>query len=56
MVGTDDPVLAQKAGVISDHRWNLLMSTTSEMDRARELLKSVALSPQVRAPPSTIPI
>lgn len=43
-------VLARKAGVISDYRWNLLMSTASEMDRARDLLKSVALSPQARFP------
>ena len=41
-------VLARKAGVISDYRWNLMMSTVSEMDRARALLKSVALSPQAR--------
>jgi len=37
---------ARKAGAISDYRWNLLISTASETDRARELLKSVALSPQ----------
>jgi len=37
---------ARKAGVISDYRWNLLISTASEMDRARDLLKSAALSPQ----------
>ena len=43
-------VLARKAGVISDYRWNLLISTISEMDRARDLLKSVTLSPQARFP------
>lgn len=37
---------AREAGVMSDYRWNLLISTASEMDRARDLLKSVALSPQ----------
>ena len=53
MQGADDvvwPVLARKAGVISDYRWNLLISTASEMDRARDLLKSVVLSPQARFP------
>ena len=40
--------LARKAGVISDYRWSLLISTASEMDRARDLLESVALSPQAR--------
>jgi len=35
---------------MSDYRWNLLISTVSEMDRARDLLKSVALSPQARFP------
>ena len=52
----DNAVLARKAGAISDYRWNLLMSTVSEMDRARELLKSVALSPQARFPSSANPI
>ena len=48
-------VLARKAGVMSDYRWNLLISTASEMDRARDLLKSVALSPQARFALSTKP-
>jgi len=42
------PLLARKAGVISDYRWNLLISTASEMDRARDLLESASLSPQAR--------
>ena len=50
MQGADDAVLARKAGVISDYRWDLLISTASEMERARELLKSVALSPQACFP------
>ncbi|KAF9788019.1 mitochondrial translation optimization protein [Thelephora terrestris] len=46
---------ARKAGVISDYRWNLLISTASEMDRARDLLKSAALSPQARFSSSVNP-
>jgi hypothetical protein len=48
-------VLARKAGVISDYRRGLLISTTSEMDRSRNMLKSVALSPQARPLPSIHP-
>lgn len=36
----------RQAGVVSDHRWARFEATRAEMNRARQLLKSVSLSPQ----------
>lgn len=41
-------VSGREVGVVSDERWSMFQKTESEVENAVALLKSVALSPQVR--------
>jgi len=40
--------LGREVGVVSDERWDVFQKTESEIEDAVAVLKSVALSPQVR--------
>lgn len=44
----NDTFIGREAGVVSDERWVVFQSVRGELEKARELMEGVALSPHVR--------